>query len=125
MRDRDSAVTTAPCARVAGAQAPVKKTNSEGNSRVRRMICPELNCTEWRSRLIELSRGRLFDANERDRILSHLGDCESCTGLFEEQAALTSAEAAFASELAAISLPRELESVLLAEYVTHARSRRR
>jgi hypothetical protein len=89
------------------------------------MIDPKLTCAEWRSRLIELSRGRLFDVNERDRVLSHLSVCASCTALFEEQTALTSAEAMLASEMASISLPQELESILLAEYVSHARSRRR
>jgi hypothetical protein len=89
------------------------------------MICPELICAEWRSRLIELSRGRLFDVQERDRMLSHLSICAPCNLLFEEQTALTSAETALAAGMAVVSPPPELESILLAEYVSHARFRRR
>jgi hypothetical protein len=84
------------------------------------MTCPEL-----RSRMVELSRDRLLDATARISVVRHLSVCADCSRHFEEQCALTSAEAALARYSASITVPLELESILLVEYDSHTRVRRR
>jgi hypothetical protein len=80
-------------------------------------------CKEFRGALIELSRGGLFDVNERARAVSHVSVCMACSRFFDAQLALTTTETALAGETVEISPPPELEALLRAEYAFHLRTR--
>jgi hypothetical protein len=72
--------------------------------------------------LTELARGRPGDAEERNRVASHLSVCPDCRQFLEEQMVLTNALSEIAAER--VMAPAGLESVLLAEFES-TRSRRR
>lgn len=85
-----------------------------------------MNCDLWRSSLIEVARGRLSDineseSNESNRARAHARACLHCGLFLEEQMALTAAVAAVAVD-PSMAPPADLESVLLAEFVS-SRSR--
>jgi hypothetical protein len=84
-----------------------------------------MSCRHWRDSLMELSRGGLFEVNERKRAVSHMSVCAGCSRFFDEQLSLTAAEGAFADEIAAVLPPFEIEQAVLAEYAARARMRRR
>jgi hypothetical protein len=82
-----------------------------------------MNCDHWRSGLMELARGHLSDAGERDGVAAHARECSDCSLFLEEQMALTIAAAELAARTAMVP-PADLESILLAEFDS-ARLRRR
>ena len=48
-----------------------------------------MSCRQWRNSLIEISRGGLFDVNERKRAVAHMSVCAGCSRLFDEQLTVT------------------------------------
>lgn len=84
-----------------------------------------MSCHQWRSRLIELGRGRLPAIDERNLALEHTRGCADCRLFLEAQMALTAAASMLAAE-PLLAAPSELESVLVAEFLSrHAMSRYR
>jgi predicted anti-sigma-YlaC factor YlaD len=83
-----------------------------------------MNCHLLRSQLIELARGRLPDAIDRDRVMAHLKICPSCRLLMEEQMALTAAFEEFNLETEAAP-PANLESIVLVEFASNRAFHRR
>jgi hypothetical protein len=82
-----------------------------------------INCDFWRSRLMELSRGRLSDT-ERNGVSVHVGVCRDCSLFLEEQIALTTGLAELAADTV-IAPPAELESIVPAEFDSTRVRRRR
>jgi hypothetical protein len=82
-----------------------------------------MNCDLWRSRLIELARGRLSDM-ERNAVSVHANRCRDCSLFLEEQIALTTTVAELAADTA-MAPPAHLESILLAEFDSTGFRRRR
>jgi hypothetical protein len=83
-----------------------------------------MNCDLWRSRVMELARKRLFDAEERNVVAAHVRVCPDCSLFLEEQTALTSAAKALAARTT-MAPPADLEAILLAEFDLARASRRR
>jgi hypothetical protein len=81
-----------------------------------------MNCDLWRSRAMELARGRLADT-DRNGIAAHLRLCPNCSLFLEEQLALTAALTELAADTV-MAPPADLESTLLAGFDS-ARSWRR
>jgi hypothetical protein len=77
-----------------------------------------MRCAKWRDSLIEFTRGRLFDVNERNRVAAHVKVCPDCAIFLDQQIALTAAAAQLAAETPE-GPPADLESVLVARFVSN------
>jgi hypothetical protein len=67
--------------------------------------------------MIEIARGRLDDANNDHEAMVHARACAHCSAFLEEQMALTGTMKALASE-SGIAAPADLESAVLAEFLS-------
>jgi hypothetical protein len=77
-----------------------------------------MNCREFESWLIELGRNGPLGRDERARVVAHVDVCSACRAILHSQERLNAAACILATDAARLSMPPQVERMLLAEFAS-------
>ncbi|MFL6275597.1 MAG: hypothetical protein ACJ74G_10455 [Blastocatellia bacterium] len=75
-----------------------------------------MNCNDFETRVTDLARGQMMDADARDRALAHAAGCRRCAARLEDEQRLSAGLSALAGTFDHEQMPARAEAQLLAAF---------